>query len=136
MDKWSGGQMAQARTRKQAAKKDLKQRTVYELQAEICSALASPVRLQILDLLAEGEQTVGELLAVLQIPKANLSQHLAVLKDAGILSSRKVGLYQYMSLALPKIKEACSLVRSVLVEKIALEEKQNADLIKKLKAQR
>jgi len=128
--------MAQARTRKQAAKKDLKQRTVYELQAEICSALASPVRLQILDLLAEGEQTVGELLAVLQIPKANLSQHLAVLKDAGILSSRKVGLYQYMSLALPKIKEACSLVRSVLVEKIALEEKQNADLIKKLKAQR
>ncbi len=111
-------------------------KTIYDLQAEICSALASPVRLQILDLVSESEKTASELLEVLEIPKANLSQHLAVLKDAGILHSRKEGLFQYMSLSLPKIKDACALVRSVLLERIALEEKHNAELIKELKAQR
>lgn len=111
-------------------------RTIYELQAGICSALASPVRLQILDLVSEGEKTATELLEVLEIPKANLSQHLAVLKDAGIIHSRKAGLFQYMSLSIPKIKDACSLVRTVLLEKIAMEEKHNAELIKELRAQR
>ncbi len=111
-------------------------KTIYDLQAEICSALASPVRLQIIDLVSESEKTASEMLEVLEIPKANLSQHLAVLKDAGILQSRKEGLFQYMSLSLPKIKEACVLVRSVLLEKIAKEEKRNAEMIKELKAQR
>ncbi len=111
-------------------------KSIYGLQAEICSALASPVRLQILDLLSEEEKTASELLEVLKIPKANLSQHLAVLKDAGIIRSRKEGLFQYMSLSLPKIKDACALVRSVLLEKIAFEEKQNSELIRELRAQR
>lgn len=111
-------------------------KTIYDLQAEICSALANPVRIQILDILSSGEKTASDLLDVLSIPKANLSQHLAVLKDAGIIKSRKQGLYQYISLAIPKIKDACSLVRSVLVEKIANEEKKNSEIIKELKAQR
>lgn len=108
--------------------------SLYQLQAEICGALASPVRLHILDLLAEGEKTVGDLLEVLDIPKANLSQHLAVLKDAGILNSRRQGLYIYMSLAIPRIKEACSLVKTLLAERIALEEKKNSELVKKIKS--
>lgn len=121
---------------KKKDKKASQTKTIYDLQAEICSALASPVRLQILDLVSESEKTASELLEVLEIPKANLSQHLAVLKDAGIIRSRKEGLFQYMSLSLPKIKDACALVRSVLLEKIALEEKHNAELIKELRAQR
>ncbi len=111
-------------------------KTIYEMQAEICSALASPVRLQILDLLSNKEMTVGELLEVLKVPKANLSQHLSVLKDAGILSARKEGLYHYMSLSIPKIKDACSLVKSVLAEKIEIEEKKNSELMKELKSLR
>ena len=121
---------------KKTEKRQSQTKTIYDLQAEICSALASPVRLQILDLVSESEKTASELLEILEIPKANLSQHLAVLKDAGILRSRKEGLFQYMSLSLPKIKDACALVRSVLLEKIAMEEKRNAEMIKELKAQR
>ncbi|HAG90473.1 MAG TPA: ArsR family transcriptional regulator [Bdellovibrionales bacterium] len=121
---------------KRKQKKMTQTKTIYDLQAEICSALANPVRLHILDLLAEGEKTSTDLLEVLEIPKANLSQHLSVLKDAGIIQSRKEGLYHYMSLAIPKIKDACSLVRSVLAEKIVLEEKKNSELIRELKAQR
>lgn len=125
-----------AKKKAKTGKTATRNKTIYDLQAEICSALASPVRLQILDLLSENEKTATELLEVLEIPKANLSQHLAVLKDAGIIQARKEGLFQYMSLSIPKIKDACSLVRSVLLEKIAIEEKQNSDLIKELRAQR
>lgn len=121
---------------KKTVKKISQNKTIYDLQAEICSALANPVRLHILDLLADGEKTASELLEVLDVPKANLSQHLAVLKDAGIIQSRKEGLFQYMSLSIPKIKDACSLVRSVLLDKIANEEKKNSEIIRELKAQR
>ena len=117
-------------------KKISKSASVYELQASICSALASPVRLQILDILGGGEKNFSDLLESLQIPKANLSQHLSVLKDAGILNTRKDGLFQYMSLALPKVKDACALVRSVLLEKIAADEKKNAELMTELRARR
>ncbi len=109
---------------------------IYRLQADLCAALANPVRLQILDLLADEEMTSSQLLAILQIPKANLSQHLAVLKDAGIIRARKEGLYQNMSLALPRIKDACQIIKSVLAEKVEQEEKRHADLRRELKATR
>ena len=121
---------------KKKAQKNIQNKTIYELQAEICGALANPVRLHILDLLAEGEKTSTQLLEILDIPKANLSQHLAVLKDVGILKARKEGLFQYLSLALPKVKDACSLVRSVLAEKMIIQEKKNSDLMRELKGQR
>lgn len=107
---------------------------MYEMQAQICSALANPVRLHILDLLSSQEMTATELLEVLEIPKANLSQHIAVLKEVGIVSSRREGLYQYLSLGIPKIKEACSLVRNVLLEKVSREEKSRTRLLRELKA--
>lgn len=121
---------------KKKEKLSAQNQSIYELQASICAALANPVRLHILDLLSEKEMTATELLEVLDIPKANLSQHLSVLKDAGIVAARKEGLFQYMSLAIPKIKEACQLVRVVLTEKVKNDEKRNSDLIKELKSAR
>lgn len=106
------------------------QTEIYERQAEICSALASPVRLMILDLLAEEELTATDLLETLEIPKSNLSQHLKVLKTAGILKVRSEGLYQYLSLAIPEVKQACALVRKVLASQMS----QQADLAKAWKA--
>ncbi len=116
--------------------KKSKDLTIYEMQAEICAALASPVRLRILELVSEREHTSSELLEELGIPKANLSQHLSVLRDAGILSTRKEGLFQYASLALPKIKDACAIVTKVLMEKIEKEEKSRAELRRELIARR
>lgn len=105
---------------------------IYELQANICHALSHPVRLHILDLLSNSELTSSELLEVLKIPKANLSQHLTVLKDAGILKSRKDGQFQYLSLAIPKIKDACALVGNILSEQIFEEEKRMIELRKNI----
>lgn len=102
-------------------KKKILQTEIYERQAEICAALASPVRLMILDLLAEKEATATDLLEVLKIPKSNLSQHLKVLKSAGILRVRSEGLYQYLSLGIPEVKQACALVKKVLASQMSRE---------------
>ena len=91
---------------------------IYERQALICGALANPVRLMILDLLSEREGTATELQLKLSLPKSNLAQHLTVLKRAGILKVRNEGRSQYLSLSIPEIKEACGLVRKVLVSQM------------------
>ena len=108
---------------------------LYEMQAEICYALSHPLRLEILDILSQGEKNSTDLLAILDIPKANLSQHLTVLKEAGILKTRKEGLFQFVSLGIPKIKEACTLVRSILADQIEEEEKRMGELKKNLNQQ-
>ena len=50
-----------------------KNKTLFELQAEVCKTLASPKRLEIISALKDGEKTVGELVDILGVPKANVS---------------------------------------------------------------
>lgn len=107
-------------------------RLIYEMQAEICGALAHPVRLQILDILFEGEKNSRDLQEVLDIPKANLSQHLSVLKEAGLIETRREGIFQYLSVSIPQIREACLLVKKVLGEKLAGEERKNLEAQREL----
>ena len=111
-----------------------KSKKIYELQANICQALSSPIRLEILDNLSDKEMTSSELLDILEIPKANLSQHLTVLKDAGILKVRKEAQFQYLSIGIPKIKDACELVGSILAEQLIEDEKHVIELRKNLNA--
>ncbi|MCC6273504.1 MAG: winged helix-turn-helix transcriptional regulator [Deltaproteobacteria bacterium] len=94
---------------------------IYDMQAEICKALAHPVRLRILDLISEGEKSGSQLLEILKIPKANLSQHLSVLKGAGILKERREGPSRILALAIPQIEEACELIRKVLAQRLQLQ---------------
>jgi len=119
----------------QMAKDINKNIALYERQADICYALSHPVRLYILDLLFTEEMTSSQLLDVLEIPKANLSQHLTVLKGAGILKSRKSGSFQIISLAIPKIKDACQLVRCILMDRLEEEQKSMSELKKNLDVQ-
>lgn len=87
---------------------------LYERQVGICKAFANPTRLRILDLVAHGPQAATDLHQRLAISKANLSQHLAILKAAGVLSSYREGKRVYCELAIPEVKQACALVRDVL----------------------
>ncbi len=93
-----------------------KHKSIYELQAEICKTLASPVRIEILATLKGGEKSVTELIEILGISKANVSQHLAVMRIKGILNSRREGVNIYYSVANPKVIQACGLMREVLSE--------------------
>ena len=87
---------------------------VLERQVRICKAFASTVRLHILDLLGEGEWAISGLQHELGITKPNLSQHLAILKAAGIVSARREGKHIYCSISMPEIKRVCQLIRAVL----------------------
>ena len=92
---------------------------LFKLQAEICKTLASPKRLMIIHQLREMEMSVGQLASTLDLPQANVSQHLAMLRERGIVSTRREGTTIYYSLISPKIGEACDLVQGVLQEQLA-----------------
>lgn len=87
---------------------------ILERQVRICKAFANPTRLQMLDLLGQREWAVADLKSELRISKHNLSQHLAILKSAGIVHSRREGRQVYCSLAIPEVKSACQMIANVL----------------------
>lgn len=92
---------------------------VFELQAEICKTLANPKRLEIIASLKDGELSVGELVERIGATKANVSQHLAVLRQRRVVQSRREGTNIFYRINNPKITEACSLMKSVLLEQLA-----------------
>ncbi|MBI3484553.1 MAG: helix-turn-helix transcriptional regulator [Acidobacteria bacterium] len=91
---------------------------LYRMQAGICRVLAHPRRLHILDLLAGGEKSSQQLERELGISKMNLSQHLALMKHAGLVESRTEGRAALHRLALREIKDACGMIRSVLAARL------------------
>ncbi len=107
------------------------EKKLYEMQAELCKTLSNPKRLEILDILKEREEiSVNSLAEMLEIPKANTSQHLAVLRQAGVVNTRKDGINVYYSLKSEKISEACSLTRQILLERLE-DHVSLSDLIRK-----
>ena len=98
--------------------RELKDR-LYEQFARIGKAMASPKRLEILDLLAQGERTVEEIAAETAMPVASASQHLQVLKNARMVESRRKGLYAFYRLAGEEVFEAWRAVRELGEERLA-----------------
>jgi len=89
-----------------------------KLQAEFCKGMAHPRRIQILRTLKSGEKTVSELAKVTGLPQANVSQHLAVLRQFGLLSTRREGANIYYAISDHRIVEACELVRGCISERL------------------
>jgi|SRR5690349_11830791 DNA-binding transcriptional ArsR family regulator len=90
------------------------QAEIFERQARICKAFANSTRLRLLDLLGKRDWGAAELQDELGISKANLSQHIAVLRGAGVVGARREGKAVYFSLTMPEVKSACQLIRDVL----------------------
>ena len=88
----------------------------YELHANVCGIFSSPRRLEILDTLRDKELTVTEILDSMSISKTNLSQHLTLMKDRGILDSRRDGQHIYYSVTSKKVIQAYDLMSEVLRE--------------------
>lgn len=97
-------------------------RKLYERHSALCATLAHPRRLEILDLLRNGEQSVGELAEEGGWPQGNLSQHLALLRQRQVLRARREGARVYYRIANPKILEAFDMMRALLREQLAEEE--------------
>ncbi len=87
---------------------------LYQRQAAICKAFANSTRIHLLELLCKGETGASKLQNSLGVSKANLSQHLSVLRAAGIVSTRRDGKRLFCELSSPEVKEACGKIRSIL----------------------
>jgi DNA-binding transcriptional ArsR family regulator len=90
-----------------------------ELIAARFRVLSEPMRLRILHTLGDGERTVGELVEELGAGQANVSKHLGLLLDAGVVRRRKEGLSAFYAVADESIFELCELVCSSLEDRLA-----------------
>jgi DNA-binding transcriptional ArsR family regulator len=81
--------------------------------AAVARALGDPKRLCVLESLASGEASVGELATRVSCQVPNMSQHLAVLRSAGLVAARRDGSTVYYRLADPKVLEAYQLLQAI-----------------------
>ncbi len=86
----------------------------YRRRASILSALANPARLHIVDLLASGGRTVGELSEAVGLDISTVSRHLEKLRNAGLVRDRREGTKVYHTLATPCVLEFFGCVEKVL----------------------
>ncbi len=91
---------------------------LYHLQAEFCKGMAHPKRIFILSQLKGGEKSVNELVRLTGIPQANLSQHLSIMRQLGLLETRRDGSNVHYRISDMRIVEACELVRKAIGEKL------------------
>jgi ArsR family transcriptional regulator len=91
---------------------------LYEMKAEVLKALSHPIRLKILDAIRDGERCVSEIAEQVNSERSNVSRHLSVMANAGVLTSRKEGLMVYYQLRTPCILEFFSCVENVLREQL------------------
>ena len=91
---------------------------LYDMHAAICKTFASPWRLRIVEALGEQEQTVSYLVVRLGVSKSNVSQHLAIMREKGMVEYRRAGGRVFYRLSNPKILQACLLMREVLLEQL------------------
>ena len=92
---------------------------LYELQAETCRTLANARRLEIIHVLATGPREVGRLAAEMGVTQPNVSQHLAVMKAAGIVEAERDGREIRYRLVDTDVVAACDLMRGVLRRRLA-----------------
>ena len=103
---------------------------IDRLKAEFFKTLGHPARIRILELLAMGERSVGELMPDLGLEASHLSQQLAVLRRAGVVVARKQGNTVIYSMASPDVAELLLLARKVLTGLLT----EQMDLLKDLQA--
>jgi ArsR family transcriptional regulator len=85
-------------------------RTDYTRAAQLFHALSDEIRLEVIDLLRDGERCVCELTDALDIAQPRLSWHLRALKEAGVLTDRREGRWVYYALARDSFEEAESVL--------------------------
>ena len=94
-------------------------RPLYQAKAEFFKTLGHPARIRVLELLSERERSVGEMLPEVGVEATSLSQQLAMLRRAGLVTFRKEGSTVYYSLTSPQVAELLAVARRILTEVLA-----------------
>lgn len=93
---------------------------LYLRHADICKTFSNPKRLEVINALRDNvELTASQLLAKIDISKANLSQHMSLLVQKGVVKSRREGVSISYRLADERITQACDIMRDILLSKIS-----------------
>lgn len=87
---------------------------IHRVKAEFFRVLGHPVRVRILELLRDGERSVGDLQAALEIDSSGTSQHLGALRKQGLLESRKEGTSVFYSVKDPRTFQLLEIARQIL----------------------
>ncbi len=101
---------------------------LYNLHAGLCKTLSNPKRLEIINLLRNKERSVNELVELIKISQSNISQHLLILRQNKIVTTKRKGKNIYYKLAYPEMIKACDIIRNILFKQI----KKNGKMIEKL----
>jgi ArsR family transcriptional regulator len=91
---------------------------IYRLKAEFFRLLGHPARVRILELLRDGERSVGDLQAALGLDSSGTSQHLTAMRRQGLLESRRVGTSVYYSVKDPRMFQLLEIARQVLTGRL------------------
>jgi len=94
---------------------------LYQLHASVCKGFADPKRLILINALRDGERSVTELCDITGITQTNASQHLSILKNKGLVNSRRDGQRVYYTVTSPKINEALDLLLAVMAEQLQVD---------------
>ena len=92
-------------------------KTTYAQNSEVYKILANAKRLEILNIIKNQEVRVEDLIKIVGISKANMSQHLSLLRRAGLVSVRRQGLYAYYKILDPRIVEPCRVMHNLRAQK-------------------
>ena len=90
--------------------------------------LTDPKRLMLLDVLRGGERSVGELAQELGCSLSNASQHLAVLRSAGLVDTRRTGTTIVYRMSEPELLEACDVIQRIVGRRLAIRADRTAPL--------
>ncbi|MFB7877229.1 ArsR/SmtB family transcription factor [Nocardia sp. NPDC056064] len=97
------------------------QRPLYQMKADFFKTLGHPVRIRVLELLSRREHAVSEILPEVGVEAANLSQQLAVLRRAGLVTARREGLTVTYALTSPQVAELLAVARGILTSVVAVQ---------------
>jgi ArsR family transcriptional regulator len=92
---------------------------VYVVKAQLFRVLGHPVRIRMLELLTDGERTVGDLQAELNIDSSGTSQHLAALRQQGVLDSRRAGTSVYYRIRDPRVTQLLAVAKQILTSALS-----------------
>lgn len=103
-------------------------RGLLRRHAEVFKALGNEQRAAIICALSEGEMAVSDIAQAIGLAVPNVSQHLRVLRESGVVADRREGQHVYYAIANPKFLTACRLIRDAIVEESEAEGGSIADL--------
>ena len=110
--------MSRRGSTKRAPDRGIQRGPIYQIKAEFFRVLGHPVRVRILELLKDGERTVGDLQEELQMDSSGTSQHIGVLRKHGVLEGRREGTSIYYSVRDPRIFQLLEVSRQILTSSL------------------